>query len=352
MRILHIGYMFTIGGAETMLVDIINKQVEFAEVALCIINERINYSLLDKIDKRVKRILIMRKERSINPLKFIKLNIEINRFRPDIVHSHQDIIVRALPFVKAPKILTVHDVGFPLKYTEKYSAICSISKSVQTDLKDRMNLDTFLVYNGINVSSVKKKETLSLKQNSTFRLLQISRLMHEKKGQDILIEALHQLRKELPDVNITLDFIGSGPSEDYLHKLCRDLNMEDHINFLGEKSREYIYNSIADYDVLVQPSRFEGFGLTVIEGLAAKVPVLSSDNDGPEEILQSGKFGFLFQNNNINDCVSQLKKIYNQYNSLNSLVENAYLYVQENFDISLTAQKYLEICSNVKKSHS
>lgn len=349
MRILHIGYMFTVGGAETMLVDIINHQINFAEVAICIINEKISYALLDKLDPRVTKILIKRKERSLNPFKFLQLNREINNYNPDVVHSHQDIIVKALPLVSTPKILTVHDVGIQLQCMSRYKMICSISKAVQNDLKTRQSIDSRLVYNGINISSVREKEKIS-GQQPFFRILQISRLMHEKKGQDILIRAVSRLNRELPSVNIGLDFIGTGPSENFLRQLCTDCNLENNVRFLGEKDRAYIYESIADYHLLVQPSRYEGFGLTVIEGLAAKVPVLSSNNDGPEEILEYGKYGFLFENGNVDDCYAQLKKIYTRYDSFLPMLEKSFEYVKENFDISKTAKMYLDIYKEAANS--
>ena len=53
-----------------------------------------------------------------------------------------------------------------------------------------------------------------------------------------------------------------------------ELNLEKHVRFLGNQSREYVYSHLKDYDLFVQPSRFEGFGLTVAEAMAACVPVL------------------------------------------------------------------------------
>jgi glycosyltransferase involved in cell wall biosynthesis len=210
----------------------------------------------------------------------------------------------------------------------------------------RQNISSELVYNGINISSVKEKNIVSKEQN-TFRILQISRLMHEEKGQDILIRAVFRLCQKFPEVDICLDFIGTGPSENFLRKLCIEHKLENNVRFLGEKDRNYIYDSIADYDLLVQPSRYEGFGLTVIEGLAAKVPVLSSNNNGPEEILESGKYGFMFENGDVDDCYNLLKKIYTQYDSLFPIVERSSKYVKENFDISTTAQKYLDIYKEI-----
>ncbi len=349
MKILHIGYLFMVGGAETMLVDIINRQVASAEVALCIINDRLNYDLLEKLDSRVKKILIKRKEGSKNPFKFLQLNLEIARFHPDIIHSHQDIITQVLsPFFRK-KILTVHDVDVQLKYLDRYQVICSISRSVQQDIESRYNVRSELVYNGIDLSQIRQSVSVSRKQGP-FRILQVSRLVHEKKGQDILIRALSRLKEDLPEHSFLLDFIGCGPSEEYLKQLSLEYKMGDTVRFLGERDRSYIYESIADYHLLVQPSRYEGFGLTVLEGLAAKVPVLSSDNDGPEEILQSGKYGFLFQNGSVEDCVRKLKEIFMNYQALDPMLDEAFHYVSDCFDISCTAQSYLDVYKKVLKA--
>jgi glycosyltransferase involved in cell wall biosynthesis len=221
---------------------------------------------------------------------------------------------------------------------------------VQKDLDTRQGIPSELVYNGIDVDSIRQKKFLP-KEERFFRILQISRLVHEKKGQDLLLMAFIRFKQENPEVRVSLDFIGSGPSRGYLQRLCveHELELGKEVCFLGEKDRACIYNSIADYDLLVQPSRYEGFGLTVLEGLAAKVPVLSSDNDGPEEILQAGKHGFLFENGNIDDCFRQLKAIYSRYNSLEPALEDNYEYVKKNFDINRTVRMYLSVYKKVLK---
>ena len=55
--------------------------------------------------------------------------------------------------------------------------------------------------------------------------------------------------------------------------LVQEYNLNSYISFLGSKDTHYIEQHLKDYDLLVQPSRIEGFGLTVAEAMAAKVPV-------------------------------------------------------------------------------
>lgn len=59
MHILHVQFSFTTGGTETMLVDIINEQIKTNEVSLLVINDKCNKVLLDKIDSRVKNIVVV-----------------------------------------------------------------------------------------------------------------------------------------------------------------------------------------------------------------------------------------------------------------------------------------------------
>ena len=60
------------------------------------------------------------------------------------------------------------------------------------------------------------------------------------------------------------------------------------------KPQPYIVEHMADYDLLVQPSRWEGFGLTVAEAMAAKVLVSVSEGQGPAEVTCGYFYGWIF----------------------------------------------------------
>jgi len=71
---------------------------------------------------------------------------------------------------------------------------------------------------------------------------------------------------------------------------------------------------------------------------------LVSNVDGPMEIIENGKHGYYFKKGDIDDLVKQLTYIINQYDkkSLKSKVDSGYSNVNKNFDIHLTAQKYID----------
>jgi glycosyltransferase involved in cell wall biosynthesis len=332
----------TSGGAETMLVDIVKYQVKQAEVNIILINKTYNETLLNKIDKRVNVFFINRTEGSKSPFPIIKLNRLLMTLKSDVLHCHNHKII-ALLFLSSFKqkaVLTVHDINIPTKYFNKYKRLFAISHCVKNDILNRSGIKAILVYNGIYTEKLLHKEKTV--KNAFFKLIIVSRLEHEKKGQHLAIEAIKLLRKN-GIINIQLDILGAGTSEQYLKEMTKKLGLTDQVNFLGLKDRNYIYTNLKDYDLLIQPSLFEGFGLTVAEGMAAKVPVLVSGIDGPMEIINNGKYGYYFENNNIFSMAMAIKEIIENYNSYDShnKTEKAYLHVCKYFTLRKTAQNYL-----------
>jgi glycosyltransferase involved in cell wall biosynthesis len=90
----------------------------------------------------------------------------------------------------------------------------------------------------------------------------------------------------------------------------------------------------------VQPSIFEGFGLTIAEAIAAKVPVITSDLEGPIEVIDGGHYGVSFQCGNASDLASKIMLFYNKDITVN--IYAAWNFARENFDINAATQKYLD----------
>jgi len=176
-----------------------------------------------------------------------------------------------------------------------------------------------------------------------FRVVQVSRLDHEIKGQDILIRALKRVNEVLGEGNVLVDFIGGGASFDYLQNLAIECRVEQFCRFLGIKTRQYVYANLCHYDLLVQPSRYEGFGLTVVEGIAAGLPVLVSDREGPMEIIEGGRLGECFTSEDFADCAAKILEIVeaSKRPDYAQMMEKRTAYARSRFDIHLTAENYV-----------
>ena len=93
----------------------------------------------------------------------------------------------------------------------------------------------------------------------------------------------------------------------------------------------------------MQPSRYEGFGLTVAEAMLAGVPVLVSRNEGPFEIIDKGKYGYSFENGNSDDLMVKLQFILNNYRQALDKALTGINFIQNNYNVEKTAQIYLDI---------
>lgn len=338
MRIIHLIFALNTGGAETMLVDILNEQVKTQTVSLIIINKEINKVLLKQIDYRVNIILINRKEKSRSPIPVLKLNRFLISLNPDVIHCHQHSAIRMI-VNRNNVVLTAHTLEIPTTYFKKYKKVYAISNAVKREIESRSSAISELIYNGVKTDEIKHKLDYNFK---TFRIVQVGRLDHLIKGQHILIKALEILVYKKGIKNICIDFIGEGESLPYLKKIVHNTNLENYVNFLGIRDRKFIYSHLRDYDLLIQPSLLEGFGLTITESMAARVPVLVSDVEGPMEIIGNGKYGSFFKKGDIDDCAKHISVIVENYQKFKKKTSIASDLVNRMFSIKLTARNYID----------
>lgn len=349
MKILHCIFSFNVGGAETMLIDVVNNQASVDEVGLCIINKSYSTNLLTKISNKVKVILLNRKEGSRNINDIIRLNKTIITFGPNIIHCHDSKIINYLPTrFLYPTYLTVHGTKLSLGGIKKYDHIIAISQAVATDLEKRNINQYHIIHNGIKTKKLSLKKNIFLKDKHTCKILQIGRLEHTIKGQHLLIKSLYFLKKEnlLSSINITVDFIGTGSSLEFLQTMAVQLEVNNLIHFIGLKDREYIYSHIKDYDFLVQPSINEGFGLTIAEAMVVGVPVLVSDVEGPLEVIGNGKYGYTFQCGNALSLAKQITYMIKHSEEVQNKAIQGQKYATENYDISTMVAKYSQLYSS------
>jgi len=125
------------------------------------------------------------------------------------------------------------------------------------------------------------RDALGLPQNR--RIVVTARRLVQTKGVGTLLEAIAEVRRRLDDVYLVI--AGTGTHAERLQRLSEDLNISDHVRFLGFVGEKLplVYRS---GNVVVVPSvAFEGFGLIVLEALATGTPVLVTPLAGLEEAI-------------------------------------------------------------------
>ena len=122
------------------------------------------------------------------------------------------------------------------------------------------------------------------------------------KGFDLLIEAFHLFAKKNKEWK--LDIVGEGPEEDLYRELISKYKLERRVEIHPFTNNIQSYYSNAQ--VYVLSSRWEGFGLVLVEAMAHGLPVISSNLPTSKEIM--GDFGLYFKNGDIQDLANRLEE--------------------------------------------
>lgn len=157
-----------------------------------------------------------------------------------------------------------------------------------------------VIYNPLTLEPAEKSKGQSKK------FLAIGRFSYLHKGFDILIKAFAEFAKQ--NSEWTLDIVGEGPEENLYYQIIKDHHLEKRVNI--HHFTKNIQKFYSEAEVYVLSSRWEGFGLVLVEAMAHGLPIISSDLPTSKEIM--GDFGLYFKNGNIEDlarCLNEATKI-------------------------------------------
>ncbi len=119
-------------------------------------------------------------------------------------------------------------------------------------------------------------------QSADFSFLHVS-LLDAKKNVDNLIRAY--ARVFYGNTNVSLKIGGHGPERPRLQALAQELGVSGQVQFLGALSRHQVLSEMQACDAFVLPSKYETFGVVVVEALALGKPVIATRCGGPESIV-------------------------------------------------------------------
>lgn len=349
MNILHIIFSFNNGGTENLMVDLLNSwNNEQDKLLLCIVNDFYDDALLKKItNKRVDILKLNRKPGSSKFNGMRQLREVVKKNKIDIIHCHSanvfNYILLALGYSFRRKyVLTIHNVSVYKALSRStvflhklfLHKITAISESVKESIirrgfpQNRIEV----IYNGIDFHKYRIEH---IEHNKT-RILCVGRMVPPIKGQDILIRAMKYVSQKRSDVECV--FAGGNPENyDYISDM-KALALQEgvlkNIEFLGDCHN--IPQQMALSDILVVPSREEGFGLVVVEGMASKIPVISTRTGGPSEIIDDRNNGYLVECDNPEALARRILQILDEDQT--QVIDTAFKTAYNNYDIHRTGQ--------------
>lgn len=284
MRILQVMASRANGGAETYSADMIaSLHAAGVEQVAVLPGASIHYARLASEGVRVSPDVL---DARLGLLRRRKLAALIEAFKPDLVHCWMRRAASLAPKLDVPVIGWFGGYYEPAKFSS-----CSHFVGVTPAIVEHMvargvpRAKTHYVptFPTIEADAPVARAALDTPAGATV-LLALSRL-HEKKGLDILLEAL----AELPGCVAWI--AGDGPLEGDLKALAARLGVADRVRFLGWRNDRGALLRAADICVL--PSRWEPFGTVMLEAWAAGTPLVAAASQGPAALIEDGANGLL-----------------------------------------------------------
>lgn len=303
MKLLHVINSLHYGGAEKLLTDSLsiykNKGID---VELLLLNNT-KSSFFKRLESSGIKIFFPLQSRSIyNPLIIIYILKILRRGQYDIVHVHLFpalywVALAKIFLIRAPQLVfTEHNTENKrrknriLSITDKlvyraYSLIIAISKGTEQNLKGHLKnptLNIITINNGINLDEITEAtpydpSEFGLNQDAVI-LIQVSSFTPQK-DQNTVIKALSGLPH-----NFFLILVGDGPLRVESETLAKQLGVKDRVLFLGY--RHDVPRIIKSSSIVILSSHYEGFGLAIVEGMAAEKPCIGSNVPGLSEVLE------------------------------------------------------------------
>lgn len=307
MRILHFIDTLGRGGAERLLVMLLPELVRQGhDVAVAV--RDVPYDLQPELEAAGVPVFRLPKRHSWNLIDGAR---DIARIMPDvdILHAHlyfpavNTALARILGLTQAKTCLTLHNLayaganrdGLKLRFRKGLARhlypcgmdeILAVSEAVANHYGKVLSLDRInVLHNPIDLAIIADVPVYLRAHDAPLHVVLPGRLVPEKGHRDLL-EALHDPR--IASLDLTVTFAGHGKLKDNLQDLATELPFP--LKITGNLEHKAFLAVVASADIVIVPSRFEGFGLTALEAMSLSKPVIASTAGGLPEVLgQAGR---------------------------------------------------------------
>lgn len=127
--------------------------------------------------------------------------------------------------------------------------------------------------------------------------------LHQRKGLDFFLPVFKEVLKEREAI---LRIVGSGEKERALKQQVARLGIGDHVEFTGYLPDAEMRKEFSSASIFVSPSRYEGFGITLLEALASGLPIITTDTGIAGSVVEEGGNGFIVDHEHMKAVILQL----------------------------------------------
>lgn len=184
---------------------------------------------------------------------------------------------------------------------------------------------------------------ISFLENKT--IIAAGRLSSEK-GFDTLINSFDLIKYKYPDWKLKI--YGKGKYKGQLQNLIKEKHLYNQVLLMGPTNQ--ITEKFLESSIFVLSSKYEGFGMVIVEAMQCGLPVVSFDCPrGPREIIKHEHDGILVENQNIEELAKALSKLIDNYEERQRLGANAYESVKR-YSIDTIGQEWIKLIEEINNN--
>lgn len=173
-----------------------------------------------------------------------------------------------------------------------------------SDTKLRKHGNHFTIYNNLP-SYIKLADT---PRKGTPKTIGVVSRLERIKGMDMVVPAFAEIYKYHPTMRLLI--VGDGSQRDFMEKQVQNAGLpEESVQFVGRQGQDKLQSFYDQIDILLMPSRSEGFGLTAIEGMARGCVPVVSNTGGLPEVVEDGVSGLLHTSESVEDMISKIASV-------------------------------------------
>ena len=356
----------TVGGSETKIVRLANRLAGHGhDVHILVIGRP--YTLRGKINSDVSVVCFDRKSRfSVRALLRIKSYLEKNEIHTVLCVNPYPLIygwpacsligrrkIRLISAINTSDLVSFRDrifmilYGFILRRCEVVIFGCQQQAESWITQYRIAKQRTRVIYNGVDTDyfvvnpedRAKVREALSINTESSV-IGCVAQFRPEKRHINLL-DALDRLVR-IHNLDVILVLVGDGPEKAAIRLYVEQQGLADNVRFVGTVSdvRPYLSN----FDVSVMPSiAVEVFSNALLESIAMRIPVISSDVGGSSEMIEHGQEGYIYPRADIELLTQYLKSLITDRELASQFSARAELRLRRNFTISRMDRNYRDV---------
>ena len=370
IKVLHIVPTLSPGGAERVAVHIVTKlNGGRYEAVMVSLGSRLEGELDYLLEEAGIEVRYLGKPPGFDYRMYPRLHRVFKEYRPDVIHTHIQVLRYALPsmrFLKHASVVhTVHNLAereieprarWIHRYAFTHGVVpVAVAQEVAVSLERVYGIkECRVVPNGIPTGSYAHPQTArrEWREREGFRdndvLFVCVARFSPQKNHALLLKAFAQ--GPASDPNAHLVVVGDGDLREQLHKQAKDLGLVGQIHFLG--LRTDIPDVLGAMDVFVLSSDWEGNPLSVMEAMASGLPILSTAVGGVPDLCASGREGLLVQPGDLQRLSEAMAWLLRNREARHFFGMGAARRARENFDVSTMVRSYEELYDDLVQHSS